>query len=406
MTKKTSENAKELPNGWEWKTVGEVTLNSKTKNPEKEPNQTFQYLDISSIDNINYKIIEIKVLLGSNAPSRARKVAMKYDTVFATTRPNLKNIAIIENDYENLICSTGFSILKAGKLINYKYLFLFFISDNIQKQIEPLIRGSQYPAISDKDVLSCLIPLPPLKEQERIVQKLDTAFQSLDEAITLQKENIAHTQELKKAVLVDTFHSLPYKIKTLDEVCSKITDGSHFSPKIVEEGYPYITVKDLDNGKIDFINCKKISELDYNNLLKSGCKPFKGDVLFSKDGTVGKVALVDIERDFVVLSSLGIFRPLPNKLNSQFLYWFLNSPLIQDHAEGLKTGAAIKRVVIKTLKTFQIPLPPLPEQERIVAYLETSLAKLDTLIVEQQERLAQLMELKKSILQEAFEGKL
>ena len=101
-----------------------------------------------------------------------------------------------------------------------------------------------------------------------------------------------------------------WESKTLMEVCEQITDGSHFSPKSSgEEEYPYITVRDIDDDVIDFDNCKFISKNDYQSLLKNGCKPNSGDLLFSKDGTVGKVSLVDFNKDFVVLSSLAIIRP-------------------------------------------------------------------------------------------------
>lgn len=100
-----------------------------------------------------------------------------------------------------------------------------------------------------------------------------------------------------------------WEIKKLGDVCEHITDGSNFSPKSSnEDAYPYITVRNIDDDIIDFRNCKFINKANYELLLKNGCKPYRGDLLFSKDGTVGKVSLVDFEKDFVVLSSLAIIR--------------------------------------------------------------------------------------------------
>jgi type I restriction enzyme S subunit len=96
----------------------------------------------------------------------------------------------------------------------------------------------------------------------------------------------------------------------LSEVCEKITDGSHRTPNFVNKGYPFVTVTHVDHsGNIDFSLCSHISEEDYRDLVKNGCRPLIGDVLFSKDGTVGKVAVIDFDQEFVLLSSLAILRP-------------------------------------------------------------------------------------------------
>jgi restriction endonuclease S subunit len=161
-----------------------------------------------------------------------------------------------------------------------------------------------------------------------------------------------------------------WKTRRLEEVCSEITDGSHFSPKTTDSGFPYITVRDIENDRIDFANCKFISTADYMQLLNNGCRPYQGNLLFSKDGTVGKVALVDYDKDFVVLSSLAIVRPDNRQINSAFLKYVLKSRAFLDEAVGMKTGVAIRRIILRNLKSISIPVPPLPEQQRIVEILD------------------------------------
>lgn len=190
--------------------------------------------------------------------------------------------------------------------------------------------------------------------------------------------------------------------KTIDEVCVKITDGAHKSPKTIEDGKPYITVRDVDGkGDINFINCKKISQVDYDLLVKGNCKPLKGDVLFSKDGTVGKVSLIDYKKDFVVLSSLAILRP-SSEIQSKYLAQYLQSPFFYDRAIKSKTGAAIKRVVLRTIKNLDIPLPPLPEQKRIVSKLDTLFEKIDKAIALHQINMDEADLFMGSVLNEVF----
>ena len=149
----------------------------------------------------------------------------------------------------------------------------------------------------------------------------------------------------------------------LNSACSLITDGAHASPKTSDVGNPYITVRDINGaGNIDLQGCKKISDADFQKLIDGNCSPQEGAILFSKDGTVGKVALVQGYEPFVVLSSLAILQPKPKLIRSDYLKYFMLCPLLQETAIGSKTGAAIKRIVLRTIKTLQIPLPPLGEQ--------------------------------------------
>lgn len=156
----------------------------------------------------------------------------------------------------------------------------------------------------------------------------------------------------------------------LEKVCIKITDGSHFSPDSSAFGFPYVTVKDLCDGRIDLDGCKRISEDSYKQLLHTGCRPKRDDVLFSKDGTVGKTAIIDFDNDFVVLSSLAIISPETSVVLPKFLYCILSSERFISTAIGHKTGVAIRRIVLRTLKTISIPLPPLEVQKEIVAEIE------------------------------------
>ena len=156
----------------------------------------------------------------------------------------------------------------------------------------------------------------------------------------------------------------------LGDACDRITDGSHFSPKSSSEGFPYVTVRDLSDGAIDLDGSKRISRESFNELSRNGCSPQKGDVLFSKDGTVGKVALVGVSIPFVVLSSIAILSPNHELVSSEYLAWVLKSPSVQSMAVDKKTGTALRRLILRDLNSILIPLPPLDEQKRIVAKLD------------------------------------
>ena len=152
--------------------IGEVVELTEKRDPRLSPSDSFQYVSIASVCNRQFQITAPKTVLGSEAPSRARKVIREHDVLFATTRPYLKSIATVSQDMDDQICSTGFCVLRAGKRILPEWLFYWVTSEEMIRQIKPLMRGANYPAISDKDVRSAKIPVPQLKEQQRIVGKI------------------------------------------------------------------------------------------------------------------------------------------------------------------------------------------------------------------------------------------
>ncbi|HEV2177608.1 MAG TPA: restriction endonuclease subunit S [Terriglobia bacterium] len=159
----------------------------------------------------------------------------------------------------------------------------------------------------------------------------------------------------------------------LSAVCQKITDGSHRTPPFVDEGFPFVTVVHVrDDGKIDFDAASRISKADLEDLKKNDCRPLPGDVLFSKDGTVGKVSVVDFDREFAVLSSLAILRPIESQLCQRYLAYALRWPETLKQATDRKSGSAIRRIILRDLAHVRIPLPPLPEQARIVRLLDAA----------------------------------
>lgn len=157
---------------------------------------------------------------------------------------------------------------------------------------------------------------------------------------------------------------------SVDEACVLVTDGTHFTPPNMGTGIPFLTVKDVSDSGLDFTNCSFISDVDYRAAKAGNSAPQSGDVLFSKDGTVGKVHVVTTDRPFAVLSSLAILRPRPGVVDAAFLGHALRSPAVIEDAERRKTGSAIRRIVLSDLKRVRIPFPPFNEQRRIASMMD------------------------------------
>ena len=159
------------------------------------------------------------------------------------------------------------------------------------------------------------------------------------------------------------------KTLSLKDVCELITDGTHYTPPDIGKGFPFLTVKDVTPQGLDFRGCSFISPEDFSKAKIGNSAPKKGDVLFSKDGTVGKVHVVKDEPPFAVLSSIAILRP-KKELDCSYFGHILRSSNTLDQAARRKTGSAIRRIILKDLSNVRIPFPPIEEQRRIAAILD------------------------------------
>lgn len=162
------------------------------------------------------------------------------------------------------------------------------------------------------------------------------------------------------------------KKKKLKDICTMITDGSHYSPPSVENGFPIASVKDMHDYGIKLDDCRKISESEFNKLVSNGCKPQIGDVLIAKDGSYLKhVFVIEDEPQYVVLSSIGIFRPNLEIVNPYYLkYLFLNKSFKKYVSNGFVSGTALKRIVLKAFKEISLYLPSIEEQNVIVSKIK------------------------------------
>lgn len=170
----------EIPDNWKWNRLRNLVYNRGQKTPVKE----FSYIDIGSIDNIHQRLNDNETIIpAAEAPSRARKIVGLGDILYSTVRPYLHNACIIDKNFRaEPIASTGFAVLTCYKGVNSKYLLYYMLSPAFDQYANATdnAKGVAYPAINDEKLYKAVVPLPPLAEQQRIVEKLDTLLPLCD----------------------------------------------------------------------------------------------------------------------------------------------------------------------------------------------------------------------------------
>jgi type I restriction enzyme, S subunit len=189
-----------------------------------------------------------------------------------------------------------------------------------------------------------------------------------------------------------------WEMDRLKRVSTRVTDGAHISPDISSPDFPFVSTVDISGGRIDFNGCLRTTEDCYDYLVHTGCQPHKDDLLFSKDGTVGRTAVVDTEGEFVVASSLVIISPQLTKLKSKFLDYWLNNTFLQQHILLQMSGAALRRISVEKVSRLLVLLPPAAEQAAIAAFLDVETGRMDRLVEKRRELVERLKEKRTALI--------
>lgn len=166
----------------------------------------------------------------------------------------------------------------------------------------------------------------------------------------------------------------------LDDICIKITDGSHFSPKSDKNGnIPMLSVKDMKKYDFDYENCKYINEEDFKIMLKQDCVPKKDDILVAKDGSYLKEIFVNkVESKKAILSSIAIFRVNKDLVLPNYLCYLLKSPKIMKYTkDNCVSGSALPRIILRAFKDIELDIPSIEIQKKIEKILEVIDSKIE-----------------------------
>jgi type I restriction enzyme S subunit len=316
------------------------------------------------------------------------------DVIFATVRPTLKRIAIVEKEFDKQVCSTGYFVFRTKKVLHNRLLFYFLLSDNFNREMEKLQKGASYPAVTDSEVRNQVISFPKsLPEQHRIVAILDEAFVSIAKEKANAEQNLKNSKELFKSYLdaVFTKKGKGWEKKTLGEIVQ------YDKSRNVQNGLPYVGLEHIESNSGRFIGILKPQKVKSSTFYFSNKHVLYGRLR----PYLNKVLLPDFEGH----CSTEIFPIKVNeKLTREYLFYWLISGSTVKKIDATWTGTRMPRANMNTVLNFDFYLPPLLEQQTIISKFKAFSTETKKLEVIYQQKLNDLEELKKSILQKAFNG--
>lgn len=235
------------------------------------------------------------------------------------------------------------------------------------------------------------------KHSEKEQKQISAVLSKVTELISLRKKQLAKLDELVKARFVEMFDGNGYSEMQLSQVCKKITDGTHKTPRYLDHGITFISAKNIIDGKLDFMDIKYISKGEYQEIQRR-CQTEQGDVLLAKSGSLGMTAIVNTPQPLGLFESLAILKYDRTLLNNIFLCKQLQSESVQNQLMTNAKGVAVKHLHLNVISAIKIIVPPLELQNEFAAFVERVDQQKQTI----QQSLEKLELMKKVLMQEYF----
>ena len=349
---------------------------------------------------------DIRYFIDENKFNDMKRFELNSGDLIMSCSGTMGKMAIVPENIKKGIINQALLKLTPSKDISIVFLKLWMQSESFQDSLKAYSQGAAIQNVASVKILKEIeIPLPPLPEQKRIVAILDKAFESIAKAKDNAEKNLTNANEIFESYLQSVFENKGegWESKTLEEITSQLGDGLHGTPKYTVDGeYYFINGNNLDDGTIKYKeSTKRVSIEEYNKYKKN---LNNNTILVSINGTLGNVAFYDGEK--IILGKSACYFNLLDGVDKNFIKYVVSSHYFLNYAHKEATGATIKNVSLKTMREFRIYLPSIAEQQSIVAKLDAISAETKKLEAIYTQKLADLEELKKSILAKAFNGEL
>jgi type I restriction enzyme S subunit len=327
--------------------------------------------------------------------------------VLVTTMGTIGRAAVVPQNIDTMIIDSHLFRMRVDQKKVFPPYLCFALNgfDGLIQQIENKSRGAIMAGLNTTILKECTIPLPPLDEQKHIAAILSKA----DRLRRLRRYARTLSDGYLQSVFLEMFgytftgDDKETPLVPLQEICTKITDGTHHTPKYQDTGIPFLSVKNITKypGTLDFSDIKYISEEEHRKIWKR-CPVERSDILYTKVGTYGIPQIVDTDTEFSIFVSVALLKPDKHVVIPKYLETALRSNFAKSQADKLVSGISVPDLHLREIKTIVIPLPPLPLQQKFAQIVQ----QYERLRAQQRESARQAEQLFQSLLHGAFKGEL
>lgn len=367
--------------------IGEIVTGNTPKTSDTENYETHDipFIKPSDFTTDNIDLTNVEYYISEKAQKKARILpvgSIVVTCIGIIGKTKILNMECAFNQQINAIIPNDNNY---NRYISYAILF--------QKELlQTQANAAVVPIINKTDFSKIRIPLPSLEIQRQIAATLDKVTYT----IALCNAILEKLDLLVKARFVEMFGDMDDR-RTIADICSIITDGTHQPPKFIKSGIPFLFVSNIVTNEITYNAEKFISEETYDELYKR--TPIEiGDIVLSTVGSYGHPAVVKTDRKFLFQRHIAYLKPIPSVVNSTYLHSAILSNDAQRQIEERVKGIAQKTLNLSEIRKITVPVAPLALQQQFAAFVEqTNKTKQQV-----KQTLEKAETLKKALMQEYF----
>jgi len=301
-----------------------------------------------------------------------------------------------------------FAILPDPERFDNTYLQLWFRRNYRRLREETESRGGNQPNLNGVFLRQQEVEIPPLSEQKRIAGILKEQLAAVERTRAAAEAQLEAAKALPASYLRDVFDSSEAKTWPVHEMVNLSTlviDGPHVTPEYQTKGVPFLTVRNVVKRRIDMTDVSLVSEEDHAEFAARG-RAERGDILYTKDGTLGVPCVVDTDERFSFFVSVALIKLRRDVVDPYFVAYALESPHVLKQVERLGAGAGLKHMVLRSIRALLVPVPSLERQQEIAKNVREKLTRSQTIQKLLELQLEEINAMPAALLRAAFQGQL
>ncbi|EHP3970554.1 TPA: restriction endonuclease subunit S [Vibrio parahaemolyticus] len=416
-----------LPASWQLVPLKYICSGFVKDGPHETPKFTDDGIPFLSVDGIqDNKLVfnGCRYISEEDHVRYSMKCHPKQGDVLLGKAASVGKVAYVDSNMDFNVWSP-LAVITAKSNKYGKYIYYCLQSSMLQAQCEVFANSNTQKNLGMNTIDNLDMPLPSEHEADVITNFLDHETAKIDTLIEKQQQLIKLLKEKRQAVIshavtkglnpqapmkdsgVEWLGEVPehWVVSRVKNVVSRIVDGPHFSPKYVDDGYMFISARNIKVDRWSLDDAKFVSEKDFFEFNKR-VKPEKGDVLLTKGGTTGVARAVDLDIPFQVWVHVAVLKTIKTKIDPFYFAYVLNGSSCYEQSQLSTYGATNNDLGLSRIAQIVFACPPITEQGEIRKLLDSRCEKIDTLVAKAEHQVSLMKERRTALISAAVTGKI